>query len=400
LINPYGHDPQSELPHTPVAGIPLWTEHYTFYGYDLGPGVGVHIHVGRLPADPRIWRAVIQVYLPGEELLVAKYHGRDGDFRGPGAGPFKATCVEPLRLWTMDFDGALFSTSRPAVMREILRDGPAEPVAFHLTLEAAGPLFGRQDDLSEGRTSSTFHSEQICRARGFVSYRGQVVTLDGMGVRDHSSGPRDYGPVVADIWFHGLFPSGRIVQTQVVRFEQAEYQTAYVYRGDGTPHEMTELLEHPRVNVASTPPRSMAADPLMDPDRTFRLSCVENREGGYRGGAAALRCHHLLRARRGVPRDGPGASGRHPDVRGTGTVALERRRRRGHPRAGCAHHYALLSASDGTGRHRPTGAARSVSLDEDRFPLDAHAIGLERSRARRAEHCAGSIPNFPLCHEH
>ena len=76
------------------------------------------------------------------------------------------------------------------------------------------------------------------------------MTLDGMGVRDHSSGPRDYGPVVADIWFHGLFPSGRIVQTQVVRFEQAEYQTAYVYRGDGTPHEMTELLEHPRVNVA------------------------------------------------------------------------------------------------------------------------------------------------------
>jgi hypothetical protein len=271
LINPYGHDPQSELPHTPVAGIPLWTEHYTFYGYDLGPRVGVHIHVGRLPADPRIWRAVIQVYLPGEELLVAKYHGRDGDLRGPGAGPFKATCVEPLRLWTMDFDGALFSTSRPVVMREILRDGAAEPVSFHLTLEAAGPLFGRPDDLSEGRTSSTFHSEQICRARGYVRYRGRLVTLDGMGVRDHSSGPRDYGPVVADIWFHGLFPSGRIVQTQVVRFEQAEYQTAYVYRGDGTPHEMTELLEHPRVNVASTPPRSMAADPLNDPDRTFRI---------------------------------------------------------------------------------------------------------------------------------
>ena len=148
LINPDGHDPQSELPHTPVAGIPLWTEHYTFYGYDLGPRVGVHIHVGRLPADPRIWRAVIQVYLPGEELLVAKYHGRtaiprtrrrpvQGDLRGAASAlddGFRRCAVLDLR---------------PVVMQEILRDGPAEPVSFHLTLEAAGPLFGRPDDLSK-----------------------------------------------------------------------------------------------------------------------------------------------------------------------------------------------------------------------------------------------------------
>jgi hypothetical protein len=171
----------------------------------------------------------------------------------------------------MDFDGAMFSTRRTTMMRQILRDGPAEPVSFHVTLEAAGPLFGRAEDLSEGRTSSTFHSEQICHARGYVTCRGQQVNLDGMGVRDHSSGPRDYGPVVADIWFHGLFPSGKVVQTQVVRFERAEYQTAYIFRGDGSPLEMTELVQHPRVNVASTPARSMAADPLADPDRTFRI---------------------------------------------------------------------------------------------------------------------------------
>jgi hypothetical protein len=271
LLNPYHHEPQTELPHQPVAGIANWTEHYTFYGYDLGPQVGVHVHVGRLPADPRIWRAVIQVYLPGDELLVAKYHGRDGDSRGPGAGPFKATCIEPLRRWWIDFDGALFSTTRAVVMREVLRDGPAEPVSFHMELDAAGPLFGRAEDLSEGRSSSTFHSEQICHMRGFVKYRGQQLELNGMGVRDHSSGPRDYGPVIADIWFHGLFPSGKIVQTQVVRFERASYQTGYIFRGDGRPHEMCEILKHPRVNVADTPARSMAADPLADPDRKFNI---------------------------------------------------------------------------------------------------------------------------------
>lgn len=270
LINPYAHTPESEFPHAPRVQQ-NWTEHYTFYGYDAQQGHGIHIHVGRLPADTRIWRAVIQVYLPGEELLVTKVHGRDGDARGPGAGGFKADCIAPLRMWTMDFDGALFTTTRPTVMRAILADGPAEPVRFHMALEAAGPIFGRNEDLLEGRTSSTFHSEQVCRMSGYLKYRGRYLRLAGMGVRDHSSGPRDYGPVIADIWFHGLFPDGTVVQTQVVRFERAQYKTAYIFRSDGSPLEMAELLEHPRVNDAATPPASMASDPLLDPERQFRI---------------------------------------------------------------------------------------------------------------------------------
>jgi hypothetical protein len=271
LINPYGHTAESEYPHTPVK-MPNWTEHYTFYGYDLENEVGVHIHVGRLPADPRIWRSVMQVYLPGgEELLVAKYHGRDGDDRGPGAGPFKAVCIEPFKTWVMDFDGAMFNAKRSLQMREVMRDGTAEPVAWHMLLEAAGPLFGRNEDLLEGRSSSTFHSEQVCSMTGFLRYRDKYIRMRGVGVRDHSSGPRDYGPVVADIWFHGLFPSGTVVQTQVVRFEKAEYATAYIYRNDGNPIEVAELLEHPRVNDINTPPQSVSSDPLIDKDKQFRI---------------------------------------------------------------------------------------------------------------------------------
>jgi hypothetical protein len=271
LINPFRHDPQTELPHAPVA-MPNWTEHYFFYGYDLNAGLGMNVHIGRLPADPGTWRAVVQMYLPGgEELLVAKYHGRDGDLRGPGAGPIKLSCVEPLRQWTVDFDGAAFSTTRQVLTREVLRDGPAEPVRFHMFFDAAGPLFGRTEDLGEGRSSSTFHSEQICRMNGCFEYRGKQVPLRGMGVRDHSSGPRDYGPVVSDIWFHALFPSGKVIQTQVVRFETMEYKTAYVYRGDGTPLEMAEVLEHPHVNARDAAPKSLCADPLAEAARKFRI---------------------------------------------------------------------------------------------------------------------------------
>jgi hypothetical protein len=271
LINPYKHDPQTELPH-PIGTVPGWTEHYFFFGYDPVAELGMNVHIGRLPADPTIWRAVIQMYLPGgDDLLVAKYHGRNGDFRGPGAGPIKLTCVEPLRLWTVDFDGAAFSTTRTNLTREIMKDGPAEPVSFHMLFEAAGPLFGRTEDLGEGRSSSTFHSEQICRIRGFFEYRGRHIQLSGIGARDHSSGPRDYGPVISDIWFHAAFPSGKVLQTQVVRFDQMEYKTAYVFRGDDTPLEMAEIVEHPHVNAKDAASRSLCADPMSEAARNFRI---------------------------------------------------------------------------------------------------------------------------------
>ena len=144
--SPYGHDPQSELPHTPVAGIP-----------DAGPsttrstamtrdrGSACTSHVGRLLADPRIWRAVIQVYLPGDELPggeVPRTRRRfprtrrrpvQGDLRGAASalGRWISTVRNVLDLAPGRACGASCATDRQSRS------------ASTLTLEAAGPLFGR-----------------------------------------------------------------------------------------------------------------------------------------------------------------------------------------------------------------------------------------------------------------
>lgn len=270
LLNPFGIDPASEFPFAP-ADQTNWTEHYFFHGYDRAVGHGMCVHIGRLPADPTIWRAVIQIFLPDGELFVAKYHGRDGDGRGAGAGPFKLNCIEPLRRWQAVFDGAAFPTRRESLIAEVMRDGPAEPVSFDLVFDAAGPIFGKHQDMVEGRSSSSFHSEQIVTVTGTIAYRGKTVTLSGQGARDHSSGPRDYGPVVSDIWFQSLFPSGKAIQTQIVRFEETEIRAAYVYRGDGTPLEMAEIVEHPTVNRIDTPEGSTPCDPMAENDGRFRI---------------------------------------------------------------------------------------------------------------------------------
>jgi hypothetical protein len=270
LINPFNHSPSTEFPH-PIQNMPNWTEHYFFWGYDISSGHGMCVHIGRLPADPSIWRAVIQVYLPGEELLVAKYHGRDGDERGAGAGPFKLTCLEPFRLWTAEFDGAMFATTRRDLASGLLVDCPAEPISFRMVLEAAGPYYGPNEAIVEGRSSDSFHTEQVLHMHGEMAYRGKNISLKGVGVRDHSAGSRDYGPVVSDMWIHALFPSGKLIHAQIVRFEEAEIRAAYIYRNDGQPIEQVEILEHPVVNTLDTKHKSIPADPLNEDDGRFRL---------------------------------------------------------------------------------------------------------------------------------
>src|SRR5262245_11099286 len=140
LLNPFGVDARLELPHA-IQNTALWTEYCYFFAYDLSSQTGVSIHIGREPFDPQIWRATLTVYMPGEDLLVTKCVGRDGHSRGPGAGPLRITCVEPMRLWTVEFNGVARSTTRTQVMREVLRDSTGEPLQLYLLFDGAAPFW-------------------------------------------------------------------------------------------------------------------------------------------------------------------------------------------------------------------------------------------------------------------
>jgi hypothetical protein len=271
LVNPFGYTPESELPHAPVE-VPKWTEHYFFFGYDAQNQFGMCVHIGRLQEEPTIWRSVVQIYLPGEDLLVLKTYG-PGHERGPAAGPLRITCIEPFQLWTVDFSGAAFATTRSIITRQLIADGPAELASFHMVFEAAGPLHGLRPgkELVPGMTVAAFHTNQTMHMRGEARYRGKRITLKGMGVRDHSDGPRDYGPVVGDIWFHALFPSGKVLHVQQVAFEKFIYTTGYRFRGDGSPMEEIKPLQLPYVFKHGDAEQCVDPDPVSGSDRTFRI---------------------------------------------------------------------------------------------------------------------------------
>lgn len=266
LLNPFAVDPRVELPH-PIEPVPLWTEYCYFFGYDLQTRTGLSVHIGREPFDPQLWRATLGIYLSGEDLLVAKCVGRNGHGRGPGTGPLRITCLEPMRLWSIEFDGVAHASTRTELTREVLRDSPGEPLSFYLLFEGAAPFWDMHQTLMKEQSWGSRHWEQICRVRGEIRCRGNTLAVAGAGVRDHSVGPRDYAPVIGNFWANGFFPeSGRAFMAQLTRSANlgAEIRHGYVFRNDGTPLEVVKLLESPPVNTATTSAASIASDPLSD----------------------------------------------------------------------------------------------------------------------------------------
>lgn len=282
IVNPFKVDPQLEFPH-PVQSIERWTEYCYFFAYDAAHNVGISIHIGRLAWDLSVWRGILYVFLPDGDVLAHKYAGRDGHERGLGAGPFRATCVEPMQLWTLEFDGALQRTNQATLAREVMRDAPDEHVKFHIVMDAAAPLFSV--DIVEGRSSDStahHHHEQISRIRGELAYRGQRLQLDGVGARDHSSGPRDYTPLVGAFWAQILFPSGKAVHVAVVSKKTSGERKAhelsggrrgYISWGDGTPLDMIDVICCPDVCQESTPLGSLSSNVLED-ERLRRFELV------------------------------------------------------------------------------------------------------------------------------
>jgi hypothetical protein len=129
-------------------------------------------------------------------------------------------------------------------------------------------------NMMQKQSWGSHHWEQICRVSGSMSARGSTTAFAGVGNRDHSCGPRDYGPVIGNYWSNLQFPDGTAFMAQLTRSANlgTEIRHGYIFRNDGSPLEVGELLECPHVGTLDTPAASQAADPMSDPAlRHFRF---------------------------------------------------------------------------------------------------------------------------------
>lgn len=215
--NPFAVQPADDLLHDVPEGVPGWSETMYFHTWSPesadGQGVGVFIHCGRWPEDPHLWWAQVIALLPDGQLLVDRSWGRAPDDRGPATGNLRIRCVEPLRRWRLEFDGAGEFTDLATMATGPSGAGQARAFSFAIDLEAAAPVWDMHAALGiDGLQWAAFHHTQGFRAAGEVKAGDQRWQLDGVAHRDHSSGPRDVSRLGGLHFCVLVFPrSGRVV---------------------------------------------------------------------------------------------------------------------------------------------------------------------------------------------
>jgi hypothetical protein len=171
--------------------------------------------------------------------------GPDGQPTVFGSGPLEFRLVEPFTTWTATFHGQAVETSTPALITGNT-DGPLVDLDFAVEATMAvppwsqGTLFPDAAEMLassvEGKLMGGPRYEQLFRAEGTVSVRGEEHRFTGSGLRIRRQGIRDITEFWGHAWQSALFPSGRAFGyiAYPPRPDGSEsYNEGYLYRGDG-----------------------------------------------------------------------------------------------------------------------------------------------------------------------
>jgi hypothetical protein len=200
-----GLRPADDLPHPP-SSEPDWSENYLSHAVFPDAGASHWLHHGRTAWDREQWQEIFTFYLPGDRYLVAKAAASNPDESGPRGAGLTYRCDEPFTRWTKTYRGGARMLSGDELRAGAMADGASVGVEMELEWRATGPAF-TMDTSRQSWTDA--HYEQHCDITGLIAFGDEELALTGMGLRDHSWGPRDWSPIGRHCWIHARWADGR-----------------------------------------------------------------------------------------------------------------------------------------------------------------------------------------------
>jgi hypothetical protein len=185
----------------PKYDVPLWNEARWNGCWNGEDGVGLYLHAGRYRGDIDLWWAQVAAFLPGRGLCVERLFGPNESGAGVRLGGLRLEMTEDG--WTGTFDGVGQLTTVDALARAPRGSGaPLKRMRFDVVATAAAPMWdmyaGSEDRLD---FAGEMHIQQGFTTTGNLSVAGEDHVLDGIGFKDHSSGPRDFSNWYAHNFF-------------------------------------------------------------------------------------------------------------------------------------------------------------------------------------------------------
>jgi hypothetical protein len=207
-------EPSDEYTHEPDP-VPNYNESMYLNGFDLDAEVGGWFRIGNR-VNEGYAEMTVCIYLPDGRIGFLYDRPKIDNNDKMAAGGLEIGVVKPFEHLTIGFDGKVCLLDDPKQManpREAFKTNPFVECEVRLDVTGVSPMYGglpQYDDGSpiETDASKSFakaHYEQHTAVKGSIQVGAETITLDGLGLRDKSWGPRYWQAVSWYRWLPMIF---------------------------------------------------------------------------------------------------------------------------------------------------------------------------------------------------
>lgn len=202
-------NPEDDYLHEPEAASNFNESRY-YNWFDAGTGAGGFVRMGNRVNEGHA-ELTVCLYLPDGRVGFMYQRPTISSNAAHDAGGLRFEVVEPYLQHTVTYQGTVCVLERPREMADpkaAFLDNPHLPCSVTLDLEAVGPPWGGEPEWEEGEERPELDPEKMF-VRGHTEQHmgvtGAVVVGDerwaitaGLGLRDHSWGPRHW----QNVWWY------------------------------------------------------------------------------------------------------------------------------------------------------------------------------------------------------
>ena len=237
--------PSDEYMHA-NTGEPNFNESMYFNVYDRRARVGGFVRIGNRPNE-RYAEITVALYQADGTALFNFKRPEIADNSAFAAGGMRFEVVEPFKHLRVTYDGRAVYLANPLDLedpRAAFTGNPHQPVSLALDWYGDSPMYGGEGPAHSEMVFAKGHYEQHGRAVGRLVVDGVEYQLDGLGLRDHSWGPRSWQSPAYYRWLIGQFDTDfGFMGSQIVTQAGTELLSGFVFR-DGANHFVDRLTLH------------------------------------------------------------------------------------------------------------------------------------------------------------
>ena len=223
-----------------------WNESMYFNFFDREHRLGGFVRLGNR-ANERQAEMTVALYLPDGRALFMWKRPEITSNDAFDAGGLRFEVLEPAERLRTVYEGSVAELADPKALSDpsrAFREAPHKKISLDLVHEAVGPLYGHRSEqeanLPAEQQFASSHYEQHMRVRGTLRIGEETYAIDGLGLRDHSWGPRYWQAIHQYEWLTMNFgPDLHAMVSIVARDEKSKRAGGVVVRGN----EVDDIVE-------------------------------------------------------------------------------------------------------------------------------------------------------------